>query len=375
MKCDWGLASVPRIPLHKGLSLRQVLEENDLLAEFLKQHRTDIGSKYLPSSLAGGHQGLEPLANFLETEYFGTISIGTPPQEFTVVFDTGSSDFWVPSVFCNSHACKAHRRYDPYLSSTFQDTRKTLSIYYSDGRMQGFLGYDTLKISDLVATQQAFGLSTQELGGIFTHATFDGVLGLAYPSLSSSEATPVFDHMMKEGLVSQGLFSIYLSRRSNESVITFGAINDSHYTSPIHWMPVTQAMYWQIAVDEITVDGRVVACGGGCQAILDTGTSLIAGPSPDIVGIQYLIGATKSRNGLYQVDCRKLQRLPDVVFHIDGVKYPLTATTYTNENGGICYSGFEGDSGGQWILGVVFIREYYSIFDRAHQRVGLAKAV
>uniref|UniRef100_F7EUW5 Peptidase A1 domain-containing protein n=1 Tax=Ornithorhynchus anatinus TaxID=9258 RepID=F7EUW5_ORNAN len=342
------LVSVPRIPLHKGLSLRQVLEKHDLLAEFLKEHGTDIGGKYRPSSLAGGQVGSEPLANFLETEYFGTISIGTPPQEFTVVFDTGSSDFWVPSVFCNSHACS---------------------------EMQGFLGYDTLKISDLVSTHQAFGLSTQELGGIFTHATFDGVLGLAYPSLSSSEATPVFDHMMKESLVAQGLFSIYLSRRSNESLITFGAIDEFHYTGPIHWVPVTQAMYWQIAVDKITVDGEVVACGGGCQAILDTGTSLMAGPSPDIAGIQYLIGATEGRNGLYQVDCRKLQRLPDVVFHISGVKYPLTATAYTNKNGGICYSGFEGESGGQWILGVVFIREYYSIFDRAHQRVGLAKAV
>ncbi|XP_047582776.1 chymosin-like [Lutra lutra] len=365
-------SGISRVPLYKGKSLRKALKENGLLEDFLKKHPYSISKKY--SSLA--KVASEPLTNYLDCQYFGKIYIGTPPQEFTVVFDTGSSDLWVPSVYCKSYACQSHHRFDPAKSSTFQNLNEPLSIQYGTGSMQGFLGLDTVTVSNIVDPQQTVGLSTKEPGNVFTYSEFDGILGLAYPTLASEYSVPVFDNMMQKHLVARDLFSVYLSRNGQGSMLTLGAIDPSYYTGSLHWVPVTVQEYWQFTVDRVTVNGVVVACDGGCQAILDTGTSMLVGPSSDILNIQTAIGATQDQYGVFDINCGNLNNMPDVVFEIHGQKYPLPPSAYTNTDMGFCSSGFQGEGDSQlWILGDVFIREYYSVFDRVNNRLGLAKAI
>uniref|UniRef100_A0A8C7BW05 Peptidase A1 domain-containing protein n=1 Tax=Neovison vison TaxID=452646 RepID=A0A8C7BW05_NEOVI len=365
-------SGISRVPLHKGKSLRKVLKEHGLLEDFLKKHPYSISTKY--SSLA--KVASEPLTNYLDCQYFGKIYIGTPPQEFTVVFDTGSSDLWVPSVYCKSYACQKHHRFDPAKSSTFQNLNEPLSIQYGTGSMQGFLGLDSVTVSNIVDPQQTVGLSTKEPGNVFTYSEFDGILGLAYPTLASEYSVPVFDNMMQKHLVAQDLFSVYLSRNGQGSMLTLGAIDPSYYTGSLHWVPVTVQEYWQFTVDRVTVNGVVVACDGGCQAILDTGTSMLVGPSSDILNIQTAIGATQDQYGVVDINCGSLNSMPDVVFEINGQKYPLPPSAYTSTDMGFCSSGFQGEGDSQlWILGDVFIREYYSVFDRVNNRLGLAKAI
>ncbi|XP_034271155.1 embryonic pepsinogen-like [Pantherophis guttatus] len=364
------------VPLWKGEKLRDILRKKHLLESLLQKHHYDISTKYTthsPDVFNPGQLADEPLMNYLDSQYYGTIYIGTPPQEFTVVFDTGSSNLWVPSIFCNSQACTKHQRFNPSLSSTFKSARKTMAIWYGTGNMKGLLGYDTVKVSSYSDTNQPFGLSTEEPGSIFTYAKFDGILGLAYPSISVDQATPVFDNLMKEGLVQQHLFSVYLSRKATGSKITFGGIDHSHYTGSINWIPVSQQTYWQISMDNVLVNGNTVACNSGCQAIVDTGTSLLAGPPSGISSILQAIGA---KQGQRVINCSKPGQLPDIVFVINGIHYPLSPAAYTNQIlPGYCTAGFQATGGSNWILGDVFIREYYSIFDRGNNRVGLAKAI
>uniref|UniRef100_A0A8C5SP02 Peptidase A1 domain-containing protein n=1 Tax=Laticauda laticaudata TaxID=8630 RepID=A0A8C5SP02_LATLA len=343
------------VPIWKGEKLRDTLSQKHLLENLLQKHHYDISTKYTkysPAIFNPGQLADEPLLNYLDVQYYGKIYIGTPPQEFTVVFDTGSSNLWVPSVFCKSPACKNHQRFNPNLSFTFKKTRQSMAIWYGTGSMKGMLGYDTVQVSSYSDTNQPFGLSFEEPGSIFTYAKFDGILGLAYPTISVDQATPVFDNLMKEGLVQQDLFSFYLSRKETGSMITFGGIDHSHYTGSINWIPVSQQTYWQISMDSVLVNGQKIGCNSGCQAIVDTGTSLLAGPSSAIISILKAIGAKPGQ-------VRSNPLFSAIVFFMFS----------------LCSTNFQPSAGDLWILGDVFIREYYSIFDRGNNRVGLAKAI
>ncbi|NXL24799.1 PEPA protein, partial [Setophaga kirtlandii] len=366
-----GLAQglVTRVPLRKMKSLRQRLREQGLLESYLEQHPYNLAAKYFPGI------AVEPLENYMDDEYFGTISIGTPPQEFTVVFDTGSSNLWVPSVFCSSPACRNHNRFNPAESSTFLSTNDTLFIAYGTGSMTGVLGYDTVDVAGINVRNQIFGLAETEPGDFFYYTPFDGILGLAFPSIASSGATPVFDNMMMENLVDRNLFSVYLSRDDQGgSFVLFGAIDPYYTTRGISWIPLSAETYWQISMESVSVGRTPVACSSGCQAIVDTGTTLLAVPIRAFRTLMRRLGASSSG----EISCEAIRSLPSLIFHINGKEFPVPPRAYVLRSNGYCSLGLQGmdvptEEGELWILGDVFIREYYVIFDRANNKVGLSR--
>ncbi|KAM4703783.1 pepsin A-like [Rhinophrynus dorsalis] len=364
-----------KVPLRKGESLRSRLKRLGVLGDYLKKHPYNPATKYFPIL---AQSSAEPLQNYMDIEYFGTIGIGTPPQEFTVIFDTGSANLWVPSVYCSSQACTNHHMFNPQQSSTFQATNTPVSIQYGTGSMTGFLGYDTLQVADIQITNQIFGLSESEPGSFLYYSPFDGILGLAFPSIASSQATPVFDNMWNQGLIPQDLFSFYLSSDAQSgSYVLFGGVDTSYYSGSLNWVPLTAESYWQITVDSISINGQAIACSDSCQAIVDTGTSLLAGPPTPISDIQYYIGASQDSNGQYVINCNNISNMPTIVITINGVQFPLPASAYVRQDQQGCTSGFQAmnlptSSGDLWILGDVFIRQYYVVFDRANNYVAMA---
>ncbi|KAM4816259.1 gastricsin [Urocitellus parryii] len=369
-----------RVPLRKMKTMRQTMREKGLLGDFLRTHKYDPAQKYHFSDFSVLY---EPMS-YMDAAYFGEISIGTPPQNFLVLFDTGSSNLWVPSVYCQSQACTTHPRFNPSESSTFSTNGQTFSLQYGSGSLTGFFGYDTLTVQSIQVPNQEFGLSEQEPGTNFLYAQFDGIMGLAYPGLSSGGATTALQGMLRVDALSSPVFSVYLSNQQGSEdggAVIFGGVDKSLYTGQIFWAPVTRELYWQIGIQEFYVGEEASGwCSQGCQAMVDTGTSLLTVPQQYLSSLLQAIGAQEGEYGQFFVNCNDVQNLPTFTFVINGVQFPLPPSAYILNENGYCLVGLEAtyvsSANGQpfWILGDVFLRSYYSVFDMANNRVGFATA-
>jgi hypothetical protein len=334
------------------------------------------------------NSGSQPFIDYYDDFYLANVTTGTPPQTFTIVPDTGSSNYWLIDIKCTSQACQGYQaplkhRFDSSKSSTFSAQPGTpFSIQYGSGSCDGNLATDTLSFAGLTIKQQVFGLS-EDIADVFGYQPVDGIMGLGWPALAVDNVVPPVQNLLPQ--LTQKLFTVWMDRKKKPSeggsggIITYGAIDTTDCDATVNYVTLSSKTYWQFPSTGFSVGKYSV--NKKQQLISDTGTSWLGGPQAQINDIVQATGAQYDPvNQLYTVSCTQTG-LPDIVFTIGGMKYPIPATEYVIDlelgNGQCAVTAFEFDFGGfgpDWILGDTFIRTYCNVYDVGQGRIGFAKA-
>jgi hypothetical protein len=247
-----------------------------------------------------------------DSTYLCEASIGTPPQKFKLDFDTGSADLWVslpkpgPKTECtiltrylkvvstklSKRIQRGHNVFDPSSSSSFNElTDKSWETVYQDrSRASGDCGSDNLTIGGLTIENQTVQLAS-ELSYQFAQGTGDGLLGLAFPSISTVKTnkspdpadTPVIN-MIKQGDIPEeaelftSAFYSQWDANSPESFYTFGFIDTDLVSSSgeeITWTEIDSSDgFWMFLSVSVSVKGKTINLSGN-KANADTGITLV----------------------------------------------------------------------------------------------------
>jgi len=245
-------------------------------------------------------------------------------------------------------------------------------------------------------------------------------MGLSFPNLSSLQYIPIFDTIINNHLIKNNWFSFYITDKDepNKSQVILGEPSSQFYHGEFTWHPVSQESYWQVEMKDILLNGQNMnMCQGPCKLVIDTGTSIITGPTNDLEILLRMLPLDS---------CEKTDSLPVIGFSIGDAVYEMKPSEYIifshhsytsfleTKSGLTKYkassklkeeslimtvknleSGFMTNSnnkksktknckrafmpldvdpprGPLWVLGDIFLRKYFVVFDRDQKRIGVA---
>mmetsp|Transcript_19779 Transcript_19779/g.37113 ORF Transcript_19779/g.37113 Transcript_19779/m.37113 type:complete len:488 (-) Transcript_19779:65-1528(-) len=339
-------------------------------------------------------------------QYYGEVAVGTPLQRFTVIFDTGSGHLLLPSAQCDSPACSRHKRFLAKNSSTAipvgwadeprkraedETDRDTKVINFASGDAVGQFTRDRVCLggSKMFCADADFVEMTEESDNPFKDAEWDGVLGLGQ-SISDAPEFNIFGVLADDALpkMHQPVFAVYLGRHiEDDAEITFGDVRKERMASPFTWVNVSEEGYWQFQFTDFTVNGKTTGLckkygRRECQAVLDTGSSLMMGPQADLDQLLTLLNFGNNT----QKNCSQADKFPKLGFVIDGKKFEMEPDDYMDRSRDptlpphmeSCWAHLMpiGDTGRGPIvvLGMPFLRAFYTAYNVRQKKIGIAVA-
>lgn len=362
-------AEIYRIPMQKrplGF-LKPITHTERAIADVIE---ADSSTPMLRAS------GKAVISDFSNAQYYGSLTVGSPPQSINVIFDTGSSNLWVPN---HHNWFQHHQIYDHSKSSNYKANGTKFSIMYGSGAVSGYFSQDTVNIAGIDLEDYTFAEvdNTKGMGVAYYMAKFDGICGMGWDSIVQGGGHSPIGALVASGKLDAPEFGFYLGNNAPGEMV-IGGTDEKHYTGDFTYVPLSAETYWEVKLDSFKIKGE--SATSAVKAIVDSGTSLLAGPKADVKKIAGLVGAKPIAGGLtgeYSIDCNA--EAPDMEFTMGGKTFTLAKKDYVLEEGGQCLFAMMGidipaPNGPLWILGDVFMRKYYTKFDYGNKRLGFALA-
>eukprot|EP00913_Durusdinium_trenchii_P015686 g14741.t1 len=281
----------------------------------------------------------------MSSEYTGLIGA-------RVVFDTGSTNLWIASVLCKASPCDrdgSEKFYDPAKSARahLQESDSDIDIVFGTGELKGPLHVDTYRVGPMAVERQPFAMIREMTGDVFSSFPFEGILGLAFPSLSFGGIEPFFERVIKAKLLKSNEFAFYLNTDSDQpSALLWGGVDQDLFDGSIAMFPSVKA--------HVSEDNKAK------YVLVDSGTTYFTAPSEMFFSVM---------KHFPEAPCSEVEDYPPIQY----VLRSAHNQTYTLEVGQDTYMapGLR--------CGEVFMRHFFTVFSRGNgsleqAKVGFAKA-
>jgi len=328
--------------------------------------------------------------------YVGTVSVGHPPQELQVMFDTASGHVLIPHRACRSAACMEHHRYSPWESLTAMDMNFNGSQVQPGHRLaRGVVQRDAATVdyiqSDLgegsaktVLVRDSLCLGSRASGracvdmGLLTALTLqevpframpnDGIIGLGLGSLAAGPICNFFGRLLEGSRNVLPQFGIAFGAESGE--LHLGGHDATKLAAPLRWFDVDhpEVGYWQVAIQAVRVGNVTVDdCKKGCHGIVDTGVSRLGVQASNLKKLQAtLTSAPSGRRGCLG---------PSLTFDLGSMMLTLEPQDYTDSTCAPLLGPLSLDEPkftGVYTFGETVLRRYYAAFDWEKRKLGFA---
>uniref|UniRef100_A0A5S6QGG9 Peptidase A1 domain-containing protein n=1 Tax=Trichuris muris TaxID=70415 RepID=A0A5S6QGG9_TRIMR len=328
--------------------------------------------------------GQQKLYDYASILTIGDISIGTPPQTFSMMMDTTSGDTWIPGRYCAYNGCGNMKEFDSFMSSTYSRTGLKVALRHGPGMIYGFTAVDNICIANLCSQKQQF-MEGYQTSWYYWNLPYDGVVGLAFPASSQTYSKNVVINLAEKGLLEQPIFTIWKARQQLEirrmkqfqkhrkgvesGLLTLGKQDILHCSASCLYVN-TARDYWRFTVTRGYVPSKDSYKGNKTKtyyrkfnAIVSSSNLFILGPYYDIWNIATALGAWyNTAYAMYTVDCKSVQELPDVLITISGSDLPISADNYVIKTStGLCLLAFQTMSPTSmldWVLGEPWLQQY-----------------